>query len=82
MFQRGVSLVRRKDLNVAPGETDKVRLELGGGITNRTAPLGIGKEGEIEDALPHIRLAAVNKISEISHPDGIDLFAGEKDVED
>ena len=81
MFQRGVSLMRGKDLNVAPGETDEVRLELGGGIADRLAPLGFGKEGQIENALPHVRLAPMNKISEIGHPDGIDLLAGEKDVE-
>ena len=44
------------------------------------APLGFGKEGQIEDALPHVRLAAMNKISEIGHTDGIDLLAGEKDI--
>jgi len=72
--------MRGKDLNVAPGETDEVRLELGCGIADRAAPLGFGKEGQIEDALPYVRLAPMNKISEIGHTNGIDLLAGEKDV--
>jgi len=72
--------VRGEDLNVAPGETHKVRLEFGGGIADRTAPLAFGKEREIEDALPHVRLAAMNKVSEIGHSDGIDLFAGEENI--
>ena len=42
------------------------------------APLRVGKERQIEDALPDLRLPAMNKISEIGHPDGIDLLAGEK----
>ena len=69
-----------KDLNVAPGETDEVGLELGCGIADRAAPLGFRKERQIEDALPHFRLASMNKISEIGHPDGIDLLARKKDV--
>ena len=52
MFQRRVLLVGGKDLNVAPGKTDEVRLELGGGITDRNDPLSIGKEGQVENALP------------------------------
>lgn len=60
--------MRGKDLNIAPGETAEVRLELSGGIANRADPLGIGKEGEVENALPRIQLAPMNKVSEISHP--------------
>ena len=73
--------MRGKDLNVAPGETDEVRLELGCGIADRAAPLGVWKEGQIEDALPHVRLAPMNKISEIGHTNGIDLLAGEKHIQ-
>jgi hypothetical protein len=80
MFQRGVSLMRGKDLNVAPGKTDEIRLELGGRIADCAAPLAVGKEREIEDSLPHIRLPPMNKISEIGHTDGIDLFAREENV--
>ena len=69
MFQRRVSLVRGEDLNIAPGETDKVRLEFGGGIPDRAGSVGDGKEREIEDALPDVRLAAMNKIGEIGDTD-------------
>ena len=69
-----------KDLNVAPGETDEVRLELGGGIANRTDPLGVGKEREIENALPHIRLAPMNKISKIGHTDRVDFLARQENI--
>ena len=72
--------MRGKDLNVAPGETDEVRLELGCGIADRIAPLGFGKEGQIEDALPYLWLAPMNKISEIGHTDGVDLLAGEENI--
>ena len=73
--------MRGKDLNIAPGETAEVRLELSSGIANRADPLGIGKEGEVENALPHIRLASMNKISEIGHTDGIDLLAREENIQ-
>ena len=82
MFQRRVSLVRRKDLNIAPGKTDEVRLKLGSGIANGTDPLAVREKGKIKDALPHIRFTAMNKISEIGHADGIDLLTREEDVED
>ena len=81
MFQGRVPLMRGKDLNIAPGETAEVRLELSSGIANRADPLGIGKEGEVENALPHIRLASMNKISEIGHTDGIDLLAREENIQ-
>src|SRR5262245_25120265 len=80
MFQRRISLMRGKDLDITPGETDEVRLELGRSIADCTTPLGVGKEGQIENALPHIRPAAVNKISEIGHTDGIDLLAGKENI--
>ena len=80
MFQRRISLVRGKDLDVAPGETDEVRFELGGCIADCTDSLAVRKEGEIENTLPHIRLAPMNKISEIRHPDGVDLLTGKKNV--
>ncbi len=73
--------MRGKDLDIAPGETDEVRLELGGGIANRTDPLGVWKEREIEDPLPHLWLTPMNKISEIGHPNGVDLLTREEDVE-
>jgi hypothetical protein len=73
--------MRGKDLNIAPGETDEVWLELGCGIADCLAPLGVWKEGQIEDALLHIRLSPMNKISEIGHTNGIDLLAREEDVE-
>jgi hypothetical protein len=80
MFQRGVSLMRGKDLNVAPGETDEVRLELGCGIADCSAPLGVWKEGQIENTLLYIRLSPMNKISEIGHTNGIDLLAREENI--
>ena len=80
MLQRGVSLVRGEDLNVAPGKTDQVRLEFGSGIPNRGAPLVFRKEGQVEDTLPHFRFAPMDEIGEISHANGINLFARQKDV--
>ena len=74
--------MRGKNLNVAPGEADEVRLELSGGIANRPDPLGIGKERQIKDTLPHVRLTPMNKVSEIGHTNGVDLLAWEKNVED
>ena len=82
MLQRGISLVRGKDLNVAPGETDEVRFELSGSIADCPDSLAVRKEGEIENTLPYIRLAPMNKVSEIRHTDGIDLLAREKEVKD
>ncbi len=73
--------MRREDLNIPPGETDEIRLELGGSIADRGAPLVFGKEGEIEDTLPHLRLASMNKVSQIGDPDGVDLFAGQENIE-
>ena len=55
-------------------------LNSSGGIADRLGPLDVWKEREIENALPHLRLAPMNKISEIGHPDGIDLLAGEEDI--
>ena len=72
--------MRRKDLNVAPGETDEVRFELSGGIADCPDSLAVRKEGEIENTLPYIRLAPMNKVSEIRHTDGIDLLAREKNI--
>ena len=72
--------MRGEDLNVAPGETDEVWLELGGRIADRIDTLRIGIEGQIEDALPHIRLATMDKVSKIGHPDGVDFFARQKNV--
>ena len=74
--------MRGKDLNVAPGETDEVRFELGGCIADCTDSLAVRKEREIENTLPYIRLASMNKISEIGHTNGVDLFARKKNIKD
>jgi hypothetical protein len=72
--------MRGKDLNITPGEADKIRLELRGGIADCMAPLGFRKQREIEDALPHLRLAPMNKIGKVGHTDGVDLLARQKYV--
>lgn len=73
--------MRGKNLDIAPRETDEVWLEFGRRIADRSTPLVLGKEGEIQNTLPHLRFASMDKVSEISHPDGVDLFARKKDVE-
>jgi len=82
MFQRGVSLMRRKDLNVPPRETDEVWFELRGGIADGLASLCDGKERQIENALAYLRFPAMDKVRQVGNPDGIDLRTGEENVEE
>jgi len=82
VLQRRIAFVRREDLNVSPGKADQVRLEFGRHLADGTAPLRGRIQRQIEDALADLRLAAVDEVGQVGHPDGIDLLAGEKNVKD
>ena len=82
MFERRIPLVGGKNLDITPGKADQVRPELGGGIANRPAPLGDGKQGQIENTLANFRFAPMNEIGQVRNADRIDLLAWEENVKD
>ena len=82
MLQRRIAFMRRKNLNVAPGETHEIRLELNGRFSEHTLAFRPWVEGEIYDVLTNVRAAAMNKIGEVGDPGRVYLFTREKYVKD
>src|SRR5439155_24237520 len=82
LLQRGVSLMWREDLDVAPGEADKVGGYVLGGLAHGLGALAGGNLRQVENALADLRVALVDVVGEIGAADRIDLLAGQKDVED
>lgn len=73
--------MRGKDLNVAPRKANQIRLELRGGIPDGLTPLRDGKQREIQNSLSDLRFPPMDKVRQVGDPDGIDLFAREKNIQ-
>jgi hypothetical protein len=82
MLQRLIAFMRRKNLNVSPGETHEFGFELSGCFSENSLAFRPWVEGEIHDALTNVRAAAMNKVGEVGDPGRVYLFTREKYVKD
>ena len=81
MLEGGVSFVWREDLNVSPGKADEIWLEPGCRLTEDLSALTKRVERQIQNLLPDVRAAPMDKVRQVGDPDRVDLLAWQEDVE-
>ena len=72
----------REDLDVPPGKTDQVRIELTELRQKSHATVSRRDQRQVENLLTDIRVFLMDRVGQIGHAERVDRPAGEKDIKD